>query len=127
MKKTFKKGFTLIELLVVVAIIGILAAVVLANLNTARDKAGDAKIKAQLQTIHPTAILDYDDTGDYSNVCTAASAMVAAISATCDDEAEAFAAFATLSDGSTIWCVDSTGFTGEQSGTYAAATPACVN
>ena len=56
-----KKGFTLIELLVVIAIIGILASVVLASLNTAREKGNQASVKSNLKTIQAQAELYYDD------------------------------------------------------------------
>lgn len=58
-------GFTLIELLVVVAIIGILASVVLASLNTARAKARDAKRIAEIKQIQTALELYYFDNGSY--------------------------------------------------------------
>ncbi len=61
-----KKGFTLIELLVVIAIIGLLSSVVLASLQSARLKASDAKVKAQLSSARASAELYYNSTGQYS-------------------------------------------------------------
>lgn len=62
------RGFTLIELLVVIAIIGILSSVVLASLNTARNKGADAAIKGDLSGIRASAEVLYDTLGNkYSN------------------------------------------------------------
>lgn len=56
-----KRGFTLIELLVVIAIIGILSSVVLASLNTARNKGTDAKIQSEIRSIAVNAEIYYDN------------------------------------------------------------------
>lgn len=70
-KNNLKKGFTLIELLVVVAIIGVLASVVLASLNTARTKGSDAAIHANLANTRAQAEIFYDALipNSYTGVC----------------------------------------------------------
>jgi len=62
MKKniTSQRGFTLIELLVVIAIIGILSAVVLASLSTARSKGADAAVKSDLASVRAETEVYYD-------------------------------------------------------------------
>ena len=68
--KTRNSGFTLIELLVVIAIIGILSAVVLASLNTARSKGSDAAIKSNVNNARAAAELYYDsNSNSYAGVC----------------------------------------------------------
>lgn len=59
-----QKGFTLIELLVVIAIIGILAAVTLSSLNTARAKARDAQRRNDVRQIGLALQMWAVDNGD---------------------------------------------------------------
>jgi prepilin-type N-terminal cleavage/methylation domain-containing protein len=60
MQYSDRRGFTLIELLVVVAIIGMLAGVVLASLNTARSKGRDARRISDIKSIQSALELSYD-------------------------------------------------------------------
>ncbi len=59
------KGFTLIELLVVIAIIGILASVVLASLNAAREKARDAARQSDINAVNKALQLYWLDHNSY--------------------------------------------------------------
>ena len=64
-KKVGARGFTLIELLVVIAIIGILSAVVLTSLNSARLKARDARRISDMKNMSLAFELFYDSCGRY--------------------------------------------------------------
>ena len=112
-KNIQKRGFTLIELLVVIAIIGILASVVLASLNSARDKGEDAAIKSNLNNARAQAALFYDDNGDYDGVCDAGAGDISAMipdGGSCRDAADYWIAYAPLISATTSsYCVDSEG------------------
>jgi len=130
------KGFTLIELLVVVAIIGILASVVLASLNSARGKGTDSAIKGELSSVRAQAEIYYDTNGDYGTAMTAGDCSSATTAAgemfsddavvkklwtsvdnrnggttantRCASSVSAWAVASDLTQGG-AWCVDSTG------------------
>ena len=131
-----RRGFTLIELLVVIAIIGILSSVVLASLNTARNKGADAAVKSNLANARAEAELFYDSqtSPTYTGVCstttanaigdnvqaaaTAAGAGTMAVgaagttaNAVCNTDGTGWAAQVMLKSvtGGAVYCVDSKG------------------
>lgn len=63
MKK--QKGFTVLELLIVVAIIGILSAIVLGQVKTARERAKDKAIFENLQSARNEISIYYSTHGTY--------------------------------------------------------------
>ena len=109
--------------LVTFAMIGIFSAVILASLNTARQKGNDAAVKSNLDTIKTSAALYYDQqSSSYSGLCTTdpttAQSLQEASSAgtndadttssVCNDSDTEWAASAPLPEGE-YWCADSTG------------------
>lgn len=112
------KGFTLIELLVVIAIIGILSSVVLASLNSARNKGADTAIKNNLANIRAQAELHYDTGNTYTGLCgqpTIAQMITSAKNANggtdpvCNVTAVNWAVSSPLKSVTSHWCVDWTG------------------
>lgn len=142
-----KRGFTLIELLVVIAIIGILASIILASLNSARQKGISSKISAQLANFRSAAESYYSDHSNYgsdntagNNVCSVgasdtsglynleqASNYPDGVAPTCttnagvSSAASQWSVYHVLADGS-FYCVDSTGASRNEPSSWTAPT-----
>ncbi len=130
------KGFTLIELLVVIAIIGILSAVVLASLSTARSKGKDASVQESMSGMRAAAEIVYGTNGNsygssadcvsglpFTDTGSNMKGLVAAVTANaqaiaCKSNNTSWVVAATLPSSSTQqFCVDATGVSKVFSGT----------
>ncbi len=125
-----KKGFTLIELMVVIAVIGILSAVTLVAYPTARNRARDGVVMAEMDQLRTAAEVSkgMSATGDYADIaggCVDCQALVTDINLQVDPaeplvyhytddgapDYKDYCAMVELNSGSK-WCIDSNYFSG---------------
>jgi len=124
-----KRGFTLIELLVVIAIIGILTAIVFANIQNSRAKTKDVSAMASISSIRSVAELFHGNHNTYAvdgttNMCTDSDILKlenaakdqTGNNAVCDYDAvdpvgQGYHVYIMLNNGS-YFCLDSGGFAG---------------
>ena len=142
LSRVSSRGFTLIELLVVIAIIGILAAMILVALNSARNKAKDAAIQSDLSQARLQAEIYYEENGNYDEVRTDVQTTTSppppilalmidinkqngitgispykwSVAVNATSNSTVYAMWGQLTSTSNSWCVDSTGKSGQITG-----------
>lgn len=143
-----QRGFTLIELLVVLAIIGILAAITLAFLGTAKQSGTEASGRASINSFRTQAEIVRSATGSFGSVCVASStaAILSAIAQKSLDSDKimgtatstpssatvavchsvtGFWAISVPMTGGKYFCSDSTGYSGDRNLPLLANTTVC--
>lgn len=144
-----KDGFTLIELLVVIAIIGILSAVVLASLGTARAKGADAGIQADLKSVMSQAEIYFNTNNSYGVAVSTGNCALGMFAAdtniskaiahadsingtgvsNCNSKATAPMQYAVsvqlVADNTKWWCVDSSGNSRQEGAALVAGVTVC--